>query len=70
MSGLQPSDLSLSHEEKAGALGEKGENFYGYDPHGRSFDCASCDEAARGSAQDDSFVVDQILRSRLYVDTA
>ena len=45
------------------------ENSYGYDPHGRSFDCASCDRAARGSAQDDSFVVNQILRSLLYVDT-
>jgi hypothetical protein len=27
----------------------------------RLFDCASCDEAARGSAQDDRFVLDQIL---------
>jgi hypothetical protein len=25
----------------------------------RLFDCASCDKTARGSAQDDSFVMDQ-----------
>jgi hypothetical protein len=41
-------------------IGEKGEDFYRYDPHGRFFDCASCDKAARGSAQDDGFVIDQI----------
>jgi hypothetical protein len=38
----------------------------------RLFDCASCDKAARGSAQDDSFVVmDQmLLKLLLYVDVA
>jgi len=28
----------------------------------RSFDCASCDETARGSAQDDTFYSKQSLR--------
>jgi hypothetical protein len=33
------------------------------------FDCASRDETARGSAQDDSFYILQSLNFRLYVDT-
>ena len=36
----------------------------------RSFDCASCDETARGSAQDDTFYIKQSLTLGLYVDTA
>ena len=35
-----------------------------------SFDCASRDETAGGSAQDDNFYVNQTLKLDLYVDTA
>jgi hypothetical protein len=35
----------------------------------RSFDCASRDETARGSAQDDNFYILRSLKFGLYVDT-
>jgi hypothetical protein len=35
----------------------------------RSFDCASRDETARGSAQDDNFYLIQSVTSYLYADT-
>jgi hypothetical protein len=35
----------------------------------RLFDCASRDETATGSAQDDNFYITQSLKLKLYVDT-
>jgi hypothetical protein len=49
------------NKQRQEAIREKGEDFYGYDPRGRSFDCASCDKTARGFAQDDRFVIGQIF---------
>lgn len=55
----------MSAAEKPEGMGKKGGDFYGYDQRGRSFDYASCDEAARGSAQDDSVVSHQTLKHPL-----
>jgi hypothetical protein len=51
-----------------GAKGEIGE--IALRANRRSFDCASRDETARGSAQDDNFYITQSLKLKLYVDTA
>jgi len=55
----------MSAAEKPESMGKKGEDFCGYGQRGRSFDYASCDETARGSAQDASVVSRQTLKHPL-----
>jgi hypothetical protein len=50
-------------------IGKKLEEVPALRANRRSFDCASCDETARGSAQDDNLYLYRSIKLKLYVDT-